>query len=401
VVHPTNPNIVYVAALGAVWNTNPERGLYKTTDGGQTWTLIKFVSEKAGVVDVAMDPSNPEILYAASWERIRGPYFLQSGGPGSALWKSTDGGATWTELKGSGFPESMKGRIGLAIAASNPQIVYAMVEADTNPNPKPEKGAKAQTSPSGLYRSADAGKSWTKMAPQNVRPFYYSQVRVDPRDADRVYFSSTPRVFSTDGGKTVRSGSQGIHVDSHAHWIDPADPSHQVEGNDGGVWQTWDKGGNWIALNQIPIGQFYNVSYDFGVPYRVCGGLQDNGSWCGADPAPQPDHQRAVAVHQRRRRVRDGAGLEQPQHRLLRVPGRQHAAPQSRHRGSDPAGQAPVAAPVPQVAGLDPHRAGRYHQAGDQGDEGPADRAPRPGHQGLGRPAAALELEHAVLHLGA
>ena len=281
VVHPTNPSIVYVAALGAVWNTNPERGLYKTTDGGQTWTLIKFVSDRAGAVDVAMDPSNPEVLYLSTWERIRGPYFLQSGGPGSALWKSTDGGATWSEIKGGGFPESVKGRIGLAIAASNPQIVYAMVEADTNPNPKPEKGAKAQTSPTGLYKSVDAGKSWTKMAPQNTRPFYYSQVRVDPKDPDRVYFSSTPRVFSTDGGKTIRAGSQGIHVDSHAHWIDPADPNHQVEGNDGGVWQTWDKGGNWIALNQIPIGQFYNVSYDFGVPYRVCGGLQDNGSWCG------------------------------------------------------------------------------------------------------------------------
>ncbi len=281
VVHPTNPNIVYVAALGAVWNTNPERGLYKTADGGQTWTLIKFVSDQAGVVDVAMDPGNPEVLYAATWERIRGPYFLKSGGPGSGLWKSTDGGAGWSEIKGNGFPETVKGRIGLAVAASNPQIVYAMVEADTNANPKPEKGAKAQTSLSGLYRSADAGKTWAKMAPQNVRPFYYSQVRVDPKDPDRVYFSSTPRVWSADGGKTVRSGSQGIHVDSHAQWIDPADPNHQVEGNDGGVWQTWDRGGNWIALNQIPIGQFYNVSYDFGVPYRICGGLQDNGSWCG------------------------------------------------------------------------------------------------------------------------
>ncbi|HEV8358162.1 MAG TPA: hypothetical protein VGQ17_15530, partial [Gemmatimonadales bacterium] len=281
VVHPTDPNTVYVAALGAIWNANPERGLYQTTDGGQSWKLIKFISDKAGFVDVAMDPSNPNTLYAASWERVRGPYFLQSGGAGSALWKSTDAGATWTEIKGNGFPETMKGRIGIGIAASNPQIVYTMVEADTAPNPSPVKGAKRQESPSGLYRSNDGGKTWAKVAPQNVRPFYYSQVRVDPTDPGRVYFTSTPRLFSSDSGKTVRAGDQGVHVDTHAHWIDPADPNHMVEGNDGGVWQTWDRGGNWMALNTIPIGQFYNVSFDYGIPYRVCGGLQDNGSWCG------------------------------------------------------------------------------------------------------------------------
>ncbi len=281
VVHPTNPNVVYVAASGAIWRSNPERGLYKTTDGGQTWQLIKFISDKAGAIDVAMDPSNPEVLYASFWERVRGPYFLQSGGPGSGLFKTTDGGKTWTEIKGGGFPETMKGRIGLAIAQSNPQVVYAMVEADSMPNPKPTAGAKRQELLNGLYRSSDAGKTWQKMAPQDTRPFYYSQVRVDPTDENRIYFSSTPRVFSTDGGKTVRPGTQGIHVDTHAQWIDPNDPNHMVEGNDGGVWQTWDKGGNWMALNTIPIGQTYYVSYDMGVPYRICGGYQDNGSWCG------------------------------------------------------------------------------------------------------------------------
>ncbi len=262
VVHPANPDIVYVAALGAIWNANPERGLYRTTDGGQSWKLIKFISDKAGFVDLAMDPSNPKVLLASSWERVRGPYFLRSGGPGSALWKSTDGGDTWVEIKGNGFPETTKGRIGIAFAPSNPQIIYTMVEADTAPNPKPAKDAKRQEMPSGLYRSNDGGQTWAKMAPQNVRPFYYSQVRVDPRDPERVYFTSTPRLFSTDGGKTVRAGDQGVHVDTHAQWIDPADPNHMVEGNDGGAWQTWDRGGTWIYLNQIPIGQPYNLSFE-------------------------------------------------------------------------------------------------------------------------------------------
>ncbi|MGH7560396.1 MAG: WD40/YVTN/BNR-like repeat-containing protein, partial [Gemmatimonadales bacterium] len=213
--------------------------------------------------------------------RVRGPYFLRSGGPGSALWRSSDAGKTWHEIRGNGFPETTKGRIGINISHSNPQIVYAMVEADTTPNPKPTAGARAQTRPSGLYRSNDGGASWSRVAPQNVRPFYYSQVRVDPADPERVYFSSTPHLFSTDGGKTVRSFSQGLHVDTHAHWIDPTDPTFQIVGNDGGIGVTFDRGGNWIFANVMPLGQFYNISYDMGVPYFVCGGLQDNGSWCG------------------------------------------------------------------------------------------------------------------------
>jgi photosystem II stability/assembly factor-like uncharacterized protein len=273
VVHPTNPNIVYVAAVGHAWGPNPERGLYQTTDGGQTWKLIKFISDKAGFVDIAMDPGNPNVLFASSWERVRGPYFLKSGGPGSALWKTADGGATWTEVKGGGFPETMKGRIGIAIAPSNPQVVYALVEADT------AKGMKQR--PSGLYRSNDGGATWEKMNSNDTRPFYYSQVRVDPKNPDRVYWSSTPINYSDDGGKTVRNAAGGVHVDDHALWIDPNDPAHFVLGNDGGIAQTWDKGGNYDVLNVFAIGQFYDVSFDFGVPYRVCGGLQDNGSWCG------------------------------------------------------------------------------------------------------------------------
>src|SRR3954463_2642133 len=161
IVHPTNPNIVYVAALGAAWKANPERGLYRTVDGGTTWTLSKFIDDSTGFVDVAMDPSNPEVLYASSYQRLRGPYFLNSGGKGSALWKTTDGGATWTQVTGGGFPETNKGRINIAISRSNPNIVYTMVEADSVPNAKPIKGAKPAKQKSGLYRSADAGKTWT------------------------------------------------------------------------------------------------------------------------------------------------------------------------------------------------------------------------------------------------
>src|ERR1051325_3980054 len=161
IVHPTNPNIVYVAALGAAWKNNPERGLYRTTDGGATWQLIKFVSDKAGFIDVAMSPKDPNTLFASSYQRIRTPYSLTSGGPGSALWKSTDGGTTWTEVKGGGFPETNKGRINIAISMSNPDVVYTMVEADSNPNPKPAAGAKRQTLRNGLYRSADSSEDDT------------------------------------------------------------------------------------------------------------------------------------------------------------------------------------------------------------------------------------------------
>ncbi len=281
VVHPTNPNIVYVAALGAPWNANAERGLYKTEDGGQTWQLIKFISDKAGFVDVALDPSNPNVVWASSWQRVRGPYFLNSGGPGSALWKSTDAGKTWIEVKGGGFPETTKGRISIAISISNPQVMYTMVEADTAANAKPDKSKPAAKSPSGLYRSADGGATWTRTSDQNTRPFYYSQIRIHPKNPDRVYWSSTPVLVSNDGGKTTMNATQGIHVDHHAMWIDPADPDRMIVGDDGGVSISFDQGGTYMFANMFAVGQLYNISYDFQVPYRVCGGLQDNGSWCG------------------------------------------------------------------------------------------------------------------------
>lgn len=280
-VHPTNPNIVYMAVVGSAWKPSKARGLYKSTDGGATWTIVKYISEKAGFVDVQLDPRNPDVIWASSYERQRGPYFLQSGGPGSALWKSTDAGATWTQVKGGGLPESTLGRVEIAIARSNPEVMYLMVEADTMPNAKPAKGAKPQVRPSGLYRSGDGGKTWEKRNGENVRPFYYSQVRVDPRNPERVYWSSTPVKFSDDGGRTARNATEGIHVDHHAMWIDPNDPEHLIVGNDGGVAVSWDRGGSYDYLNIINIGQFYAISYDMAMPYNVCGGLQDNGSWCG------------------------------------------------------------------------------------------------------------------------
>lgn len=275
VVHPTNPDIVYVAALGALWGTNTDRGLYKTVDGGKTWTLSKFISDKAGFVDLAMDPRNPSVLYAASWERIRKPHFLKSGGVGSALWKTTDAGATWTEVKGGGFPATTKGRISLAIAPSNPDMVYAMVEADS------VRGAKPQMLLSGLYRSKDAGKTWTWMSTINNRPFYFSQVRVDPKNPDRIYRMAVDFASSDDGGYSWRTGMVGIHEDYHGMWINPSDPEHFIIVGDAGIFQSWDRGGTYDALNNMAMGQFYGISYDYQVPYRVCGGLQDNGTSCG------------------------------------------------------------------------------------------------------------------------
>src|SRR5262245_22640220 len=280
IVHPTNPNVVYVAALGAAWRNNPERGLYKTTDGGQTWQLVKFISDRAGFVDIVMDPSNPEVLFAASWERVRTPYSLKSGGPGSALWKTADGGRTWTEVKGGGFPATEKGRIGLAISLSNPRVIYALVEA-APPSGRGDGCRAAAAGGCGLYRSQDGGTTWEWMNGENVRPFYYSQVRVDPKDPNRVYWSSTPVKYSSDGGRQAGNTTVGLHVDHHAMWIDPNDGNHIVVGNDGGIGQSWDRGGNWDFINTMALGQFYNISFDMGTPYRVCGGLQDNGSWCG------------------------------------------------------------------------------------------------------------------------
>lgn len=271
-VHPTDPNTVWVAALGPLWREGGDRGVYKTTDGGDSWRQVASVSDRAGFVDITMHPDDPNVLMATSWERIRGPYYLQSGGPGSGIWRSTDGGESWTEIEGAGLPTTELGRIGIDYAPSNGDIVYAIVEAAA---PSEDEGRL-----SGLYRSEDGGTTWERKNAYNSRPFYYSQVTVDPNDADRVYFSTFE--YTEDGGATHASAAGDVHVDFHAYWVDPSDSDRIVVGNDGGIAISWDKGGNyWFPNHMGAMGQFYNISVDMGTPYRVCGGLQDNYTWCG------------------------------------------------------------------------------------------------------------------------
>lgn len=304
VVHPTNPDVAWVAALGNIWAANPERGLYRTENGGKTWILAKHVSDKAGFIDLAINPKDPNELWATSWEFRRGPYFMNSGGPGSGLWKSNDGGKSWREIKGNGFPVQAKGRVMIDVHRANPKVLYAMVEADTAANPvRPTGPRKVYNYPgdpgdpelygigldiyplektaSGLYRSDDGGESWRQINKSNTRPFYFSLVRADPADPDRVYWGNNDFFFSTDGGRTGRQGANDIHIDWHAMWIDPNDPTHFMVGGDGGIGITRDQGGAYEFINTHAAGQFYAISFDHQPFYRICGGLQDNGTWCG------------------------------------------------------------------------------------------------------------------------
>ena len=265
VIDPRDPNIVYVAALGHLWGPNRERGLYKTTDAGKTWTQSLFVNEDTGVTDVAMDPQSPMTMYAAAYQRRRTPYGMNGGGPHSGIYKTIDGGATWTRLT-KDLPEGVTGRIGLDIYRGNPNIVYALIE-----------NAKG-----GIFRSEDRGATWKKMSDSNSRPMYYSQVRIDPNNDQRVWMLAAPMFTSEDGGKTFSTNVvTRIHGDYHAMWIDPANSNHMLAGSDGGIHISWDRGRSWDFVNTIPLGQFYEISLGNQKPYMVYGGLQDNGSWAG------------------------------------------------------------------------------------------------------------------------
>jgi photosystem II stability/assembly factor-like uncharacterized protein len=268
VIHPKNPDVVYVAALGHLWGANAERGVYKTTDGGKTWAQVLKINEDTGVSDLAMDPQSPDTLYAAAYQRRRTPYGFNGGGPDGAIYKTTDGGATWKKLtKGLPYENGGEtGRIGLDIYRKDPNIVYALVQH--------EKG--------GIYRSEDQGETWKKMSDTNPRPSYYSQVRVDPNNDLRIWVLGAAMYFSEDGGKTFSTQRvQKIHGDYHAMWIDPADSNHLITGSDGGIHWSYDTGKSWDFINTIAIGQFYEVGLDNEKPYHICGGLQDNASWCG------------------------------------------------------------------------------------------------------------------------
>ena len=275
VLDPRNPDVAYVAAMGQLWSPNEERGLYRTRDGGSTWQRLLYVDANTGVVDVAMDPSDPNIMYAASYQRRRAPFGFNGGGPGSALWKSTDGGDSWRKLT-RGLPEGEYGRIGIAIFRGDPRIVYVSVEQGL----RYTASTNYEEPLAGLYRSDDRGESFTQQSTWNPRPMYGSQVIVDPVDPCRIYmvnFFST----STDCGKTSRPLRQSLHGDDRFLWIDPANPSHLIKADDGGIGISYDRAETWLFIADLPVSQWYHVAYDMRKPYNVYGGLQDNGSWSG------------------------------------------------------------------------------------------------------------------------
>ena len=266
-IDPRNSDVVYVAAQGPLWSDGGDRGLYKTTDGGRTWSAILAPSERTGVTDVILDPRNPDVLVAATWQRRRHVWTLINGGPESALHRSTDGGKTWRKLT-TGLPSTTLGRIGLAISPANPDIIYATIEAANNEG--------------GIFRSADAGVSWEKRSSYTAQPMYYATLVADPFNAQRLYSMDVGTQVSDDGGTTWRGlGERSKHVDNHVLWVDPRNADHYINGNDGGLYQSWDAGKTWIYHANLPIGQFYDIDVDNSAPfYRVCGGTQDNSSVC-------------------------------------------------------------------------------------------------------------------------
>lgn len=276
-VHPGDPDIAYVAAVGELWGPNPERGVFRTVDGGRTWQHILAIDDDTGAIDLAMDPLDPNTLFAAMYQRRRRAWGFNGGGPGSGIYRTLDGGDSWTELE-DGLPERDKGRIGLAIFRGNPHFVCALVEADARGGGQGGGGSEVQN---GVYCSTDRGESWEHRSTTNNRPMYYSHIRIDPNDPERIYLGGANMYRSSDGGRTFTSdGAQGVHLDHHAIWIDPADSDHILLGSDGGVSVSRDRSESWYQFRNLPISQFYEIGVDMRDPYHVCGGLQDNGSWC-------------------------------------------------------------------------------------------------------------------------
>ena len=274
IVHPEDPDIIYVGVLGALWSDSEERGVYKSTDGGRNWERILYLNPKTGLADMAMDPTDPNTLYASMWEFRRTAWSFESGGGSSALLKSTDGGENWAEIH-NGFPQGKLGRLGIAIAPSNPKVLYTVIEAE-----KPER--------KGLYRSNNAGQSWEQLNNDfeiTVRPFYFSRLAVDPRDEDVVVKAGLSGSISRDGGKTFKNLGN-MHSDIHDLAFSIVDSDIIYSGTDGGLYRSWDGGNTFEICEDLPLSQFYHVSVDDATPYNVYGGLQDNGSWYGPSSSP-------------------------------------------------------------------------------------------------------------------
>jgi len=302
-VDPTNPNVVFVAAVGHLFGPNDERGLYKSIDGGKNWKKAKYIDPDTGFNDVQIDPVNPKIVYATSYQRRRTWWGVNGGGPGSALWKSTDAGETWTKITGGGFPappDGILGRMGISIFRAKPTTLYLIAEVGAEAgisiglgdDGQPEKTVNGQTAPccdqtrngpnrSGVWRSDDGGKTWTFRTNVNNRPIYYSQIRVDPANDKKLIQGGAGAQMSFDGGRTWNPLQGTGHGDYHAIWINPKDPRIVAVGHDGGLDISHDGGFTWDYHNDMALGQFYQVSADMRHPYVVCGGLQDNQAWCG------------------------------------------------------------------------------------------------------------------------
>ena len=268
VIDPRDSKVVYVAAEGPLWGPGGDRGLYKTIDEGKTWKPVLTISENTGVADVALDPSNPDIVYAAAYQRRRHVFTMIDGGPESAIYKSTDAGATWNKIT-SGLPTVDLGRIGLAVSPADSNVVYAAVEAAEG------KG--------GIFRSSDKGATWEKRNDFDAGALYYARIYPDPKNVDRIFVMNVELRESLDGGKTLKKVNEvNHHIDNHAIWIDPDDTRHWLMGSDGGMYETWDDAKSWQFKENLPTVQFYDVAVDNAVPfYNVCGGTQDNFSWCG------------------------------------------------------------------------------------------------------------------------